>query len=73
MDLSSGCGRGFNLIDQITYYCVVEDLNMLNISLYMYYRRNISVRFSSNPNVLEVPENIMGSLYSHLLPTNTYQ
>ena len=31
-----------------TYRCVIEGLNMLNVSLRMWYRRNISLRFSSN-------------------------
>ena len=44
----------------ITQYCAVDDLNMLNISLYMQYRGSISSRFSTNfeANASELVENL---------------
>ena len=40
--------------------CMVEDMNLMISELFMWYRRNISSRFSSNSeaNASELPENL---------------
>ena len=57
-----------SLSPRITYQCVVEDLNMLNISLCTQCRGNIYSRFSSNSEALasELIENLEEMFPRHL-------
>ena len=62
----------FIILWRITHYCVVQEMNMLKSSLWVCYRRHISLRFSRNSDTIvsdlqENYEEMFHRFYIHII------